>query len=112
MPQSLTELQTPLTRESVREICLELLEDLDFPVEAWQDEAAARMIVEVQAAISAEHSVSVATLAKMVFLATATDEFLTAKVKSDYDEERNAAVAAVFPVDFANSGGVNHVKEA
>lgn len=112
MPVSLAELQTPLTRESVRELILELLADAEFPVEAWQDEGAARMIVEVGAALGAQQSEPVALLAKMIFVATAVDSFLDALLQSNYQETRNAAVAATFPVRFENSGGVTHVKGA
>jgi uncharacterized phage protein gp47/JayE len=110
VPVSLAELQTPVSRESVRELILELLETAEFPVEAWQDEGAARMIVEVGAALGAQQSDPVATLAKMVFVATSVGEFLDAVVKSKYDEDRNPSVASVFDVTLENSGSTTHVK--
>jgi hypothetical protein len=112
MPLSLAEIQTPLTRDSVRELILELLTDAGFPVEAWQDEAGARMIVEVGAALGVAQSEPVATLAKMLFVATSVDAFLDALLQSNYQETRNPAVAAVFDVDLVNSGTVTHVKAA
>ena len=108
MPLSLTEVQTALDRDSVREVVLELLTDLEFPVEAWQEEAAARSIVEVGAALGAEMSKPVAALAKMVFTSTAEGEFLDAKMQSDFDEARVGAIAATFNVSLENSGGINH----
>jgi|SRR5688572_11167023 len=112
MPMSLAEIQTPLTRDSVRELILELLTDAEFPVEAWQDEGAARMVVEVGAALGAQQSDPIATLAKMLFVATSIDDFLDALLQSNYQETRNPAVASVFPVNLINAGGVNHVKAA
>ncbi len=112
MPMSLAEIQTPLTRDSVRELILELLTDADFPVEAWQDEGAARMIVEVGAALGAQQSEPIATLAKMLFVALSVDNFLDALLQSNYQETRNPAVAATFPVTLVNAGGVTHVKAA
>lgn len=108
MPLLLADLQTPLTRDDIRPILEENLEDLDFPVTAWQDESAARAFLETQAALGAVLSERVAELSKQGFLSTAEADYLTALVASHYDEDRNPAVAAVFDVSFANSGGITH----
>lgn len=108
MPLSQTDLQTPLTKESVRTILTDLLTALDFPVEAWQDEGAARSFLEMQSALGATFSDRVAALSKQGFLSTAEAEFLTNLVKSHYDEDRNVAVASVFDVSMVNSGGTTH----
>lgn len=112
MPVSLADLQTPLVRTDVRTTLEDLLEDADFPVTAWQDEGVARAFLETQAALGASLSERVASLSKQGFLSTAEAEYLTAKVASDYDEIRNGAVASVFNVSFANSGGITHTPAA
>jgi uncharacterized phage protein gp47/JayE len=108
MPLNLTDLQTPVTKESVRSVILDLLACLNFPVDSWQDESAARSFVETQAHLLAVQSQSVATLALMVFIPTATGTFLDALVQSHVDMTRNAAVGSAFNVDLVNSGGATH----
>jgi uncharacterized phage protein gp47/JayE len=108
MPANLTDLQTPVTKESVRAVILDMLSCLNFPVDSWQDEGAARSFVETQAHLLAVQSQSVAQIALMVFLQTATGSFLDALVQSHFDLTRNAAVASVFDVSFVNSGAVTH----
>jgi uncharacterized phage protein gp47/JayE len=112
MPLSLFDVQTPLSRESVRELLIALLKAADFPVDSWQDESAARAFLELAAQLGAEQSKPVALLAKMPFLPTAEADFLDAKVKSDYDEERSAAVATVMPVRLVNDSGTTYSKGA
>lgn len=112
MPLSLADLQTPLTRDDVRPILEENLQDLDFPVTAWQDESAARSFLETSAALGAVLSERVAELSKQGFLSTAEGDFLAALTASHYDEDPNPAVAAVFNVTFANSGGITHTPAA
>lgn len=108
MPLSQVDLQTPLEKEAVRSTLEGLLEDVGFPIDAWQDEGVARAFLETQAALGAILSERVAALAKQGFLTTAEAAFLDALIKSAYDEIRNAAVASVFPVTLVNSGGVTH----
>lgn len=108
MPLSQVDLQTPLTKEAVRTTLEGLLEDAGFPIDAWQDEGVARAFLETQAALGATMSDRVAALAKQGFLTTAEAEFLTALVKSHYDEDRNLATSSVFPVKLVNTGGVTH----
>jgi uncharacterized phage protein gp47/JayE len=108
MPLNLTDLQTPVTKESVRTVVLDLLACLNFPVDSWQDESAARSFVETQSHLLATQSQSVATLALMVFLPTATGDFQDALVASHFDMTRNPAVAAVFDVAMVNSGAATH----
>ena len=108
MPLNLTELQTPVTKESVRSVIFDLLACLNFPVDSWQDESAARSFVETQAHLLAVQSQSVSTLALMAFLQTATGSFLDALVTSHFDLTRNAAVAAKFDVKMVNSGAATH----
>lgn len=105
---SLSDLQEPVTRESVLETIFQLLADAEFPVDSWQDEGAARSFVEVQAHLTAVQSQSVAQLARMVFLATSTGAFLDALVESHFDLTRNAAVATRFDVTMVNSGAATH----
>lgn len=112
MPVSQADLQTPLTREGVRTVLEGLLEDADFPIDAWQDEGVARAFLETQAALGAITSDRIAALAKQGFLSTAEAEYLTALVKSHYDEDRHLATASVFPVIMVNSGGVTHTPAA
>lgn len=112
MPLSLADLQTELEKEDVRTILEDLLEAADFPVDAWQDEGVARAFLETQAALGASMSERVAFLSKQGFLTTAEADFLTALVKSHYDEDRNAAVKSVFDVSFVNSGGITHTPAA
>jgi len=108
MPLSLTDLQTELSPESVRTVVEEILTCLSFPVTAWQAESNARAFVELASRLASEQSKTVALMAKMVHLDTAEGEFLDAKMKSDYDEERQAAVPATFPVRFVNSGAASY----
>lgn len=112
MPLSLFDIQTPLARDSVRELLLSLLAAADFPVDSWQDEGSARAFVELCAQLGAEQSKPVALLAKMPFLDTSEADFLTAKLKSDYDEDRNAAVATVMPVRLVNASSTTYSKGA
>lgn len=108
MPLSLSDLQTPVSRESMKAVLEDLLSCAGFPVTAWQDEGNARGFLEVSAAIGAEQSKPVAQLAKMVHLDTAEADFLDAKMKSDFDEERQAAVATTLSVLFVNRGAITH----
>jgi uncharacterized phage protein gp47/JayE len=105
---SLSDLQEPVSKESVRTTIFQVLAALDFPVDAWQDEGAARSFVEVQAHIAAIQSQSVAQIARMVFLATAEGGFLDALVQSHFDLTRNEAVASRFDVAMVNSGAATH----
>lgn len=68
MPLSLADLQQPLTKDEVRTILEDLLEDASFPVTAWQDESAARAFLETQSALGAILSERVAYAAKQGFL--------------------------------------------
>jgi uncharacterized phage protein gp47/JayE len=112
MALSLFDIQTPLAVDSVRALLLSYLEAAGFPVESWQDEGSARALVEMAAQLGAEQSKPVALLAKMPFLDTSEADFLTAKIKSDYDEDRNAAVATVMPVRLVNASGTTYAKGA
>lgn len=112
MPLSLFDLQTPVTRESVRALLIGLLADAEFPVDAWQDEGAARAFVELQAHLGAQQSEPVALMAKMAFLSSALADYLDALVKSNYDEIRNGAVATVMPVRFVNASATTYVMSA
>jgi uncharacterized phage protein gp47/JayE len=112
MPLSLIELQQPLTVTSVRTFLIGLLTAAGFPVASWQDESSLRVFLETQAALGAEQSQPVALLAKMAFLDTSVGDFLTALVKSNYDEERRLAIATTIPVRFVNSGAISHVAGA
>lgn len=108
MPLSLSDVQTPLDPDSVRAVIEQLLSCLSFPVTAWQAESNARAFVELASQLAAEQSKPIAQLAKMVHTETAEREFLDAKMKSDYDELRQLAVAATFAVRFVNSGAVTY----
>lgn len=112
MPLSQVDLQTPLKKEDVRDMLEVLLEDAGFPIDAWQDEGVARAYLETSAALGAVMSERVATLAKQGYLSTAEADFLTALVKSNFDEDRNLALSSVFPVTMANGGAVTHVTPA
>jgi uncharacterized phage protein gp47/JayE len=112
MPLSLFDLQTPVSRESVRAYLVGLLVAEGFPVDAWQEESASRAFLELQAQAGAQQSIPVAALAKMGFLSSAEADFLTALVKSNYDEDREPAVATVMPVSMINTGTTTYVKGA
>jgi uncharacterized phage protein gp47/JayE len=112
MALSLFDLQTPVSRESVRAYLEGLLIAEGFPVTAWQPESAARAFLELQAQAGAQQSVPVAALAKMGFLSTSEADFLTALVKSNYDEDRTPAVATVLPVSMINASATTYVKGA
>jgi hypothetical protein len=112
MPLSLVELQTELAAEDVRTTLEDLLEAADFPIDAWQDEGVARAFLETQAALGASLSARVAYLSKQGFLSSAEADYLTALVKSHYDEDRNPALASVFPVTMSNTGGITHTPAA
>jgi uncharacterized phage protein gp47/JayE len=112
VPLSLFDVQTPLARDSIRSLLLSLLDAAGFPVDAWQDEGSARALVEMAAQLGAEQSKPVALLAKMPFLDTSEADFLSAKLKSDFDEERNPAVATVMPVRLVNAGSTTYSKNA
>jgi uncharacterized phage protein gp47/JayE len=108
MPLSLADLQTPLTKEQVRETLVDYLETLGFPVTAWQPEGAALSFLEMMSALGASLSERVAELSKATDLEEAEGEFLDVKARSDFDESRQAAVAAVFDASFINAGGTTH----
>jgi uncharacterized phage protein gp47/JayE len=108
MPLSLVDLQTQQSKEDVRSILVQLLEDVAFPVDAWQDESLARAYLETASALGSIMSERVAYLSRQGFLSSAEAEFLTALVLSHYDELRNPAVASVFPVSAINAGGTTH----
>jgi uncharacterized phage protein gp47/JayE len=112
VPLSLFDVQTPLARDSIRSLLLSLLDAAGFPVDAWQDEGSARALVEMAAQLGAEQSKPVALLAKMPFLDTSEADFLSAKLKSDFDEERNPAVATIMPVRLVNAGSTTYSKNA
>lgn len=108
MATSLADLQTVQSAETFRTIILDLLASVSFPVEAWQEEGVARAFVEAAAALGVSVSGLIAQLAKMGFLTTAEGDYLTALVKSHYDEDRNAATRSTFDVDMVNSGLTTH----
>lgn len=108
MPLSQAELQTPLTRDDVRTILTEFLTALNFPVDAWQEEGAARGFLEMQSALGASFTEQVAAVARQGFLSTALGDFLTSLVQSHYQESRGLATASVFTVGMANAGTVTH----
>ncbi len=104
---SLTELQTPLTRDDVRAILLDMLEQAGFPVTAWQDEGAARSFVEAQSELGAQTSEIIALLARQVSTATADTLFLDEKA-AEFGLTRFPAVAATFDVSMINAGGASY----
>jgi uncharacterized phage protein gp47/JayE len=108
MPISLAELQTPLSKASIRAVLESLLTCMEFPVTAWQAESNARAFLELAAALGAELSKPIAALAKMGLLDTAEVEYLDALLKSHYDEERQAAAPATFNVSLVNAGAVTY----
>jgi uncharacterized phage protein gp47/JayE len=112
MPISLAELQTPLSKASIRAVLESLLTCMEFPVTAWQAESNARAFLELAAALGAELSKPVAALAKMGLLESAEVEYLDALLKSHYDEERQAAVPASFEVSLVNAGAVTYTPSA
>lgn len=112
MPISLSDLQTPLSKASIRAVLESLLTCMEFPVDAWQAESNARAFLELAAALGAELSKPIAALAKMGLLETAEVEYLDALLKSHYDEERQPAVAATFDVSLINSGAVTYTPSA
>jgi len=112
MPLSLFDIQTPVSRESVRALLLDLLSAEGFPVTAWQDESAARAFVEGQAHLGAQQSQPVALMAKMGFLQTAVEDYLDALIQSHYDELRNGAVSTILPVRLVNASATTYVLSA
>lgn len=112
MALSLFDLQTPVSTESVRAFLVGLLVAEGFPVDAWQEESAARAFLELQAQVGAQQSIPVSALAKMGFLSTSEADFLTALVKSDYDEDRESAVSTVLPISLINSSTTTYIKGA
>lgn len=108
MPLSLSDLQTEISRDSVRDQLMQFLGDLNFPTEAWQDEDPVRLLVEAVSALTAEQSKTVALLARMVFLDTAEAEFLTNLALSHYQLTRAEAQFASFDVTLTNVGAVTH----
>jgi uncharacterized phage protein gp47/JayE len=107
---SLEDLLTPVDRASVKATLLGMLTTLDFPVEAWQEKAAARAFVELQSAVGAEQSKSVAAIAAGMHATNARGLFLDARLKSDFDEERGEATAAILSVELTNAGSSNYTK--
>lgn len=108
MAISLTDLQTPVTADSIRDAVLEVLTELSFPVEAWQEEGIARTLIEAFSAMLATQSETIAALAKMPYLDSASDDYLTNLAASHYDVSRGDAVAATLPVSLANGGLVTY----
>ncbi len=112
MPLSIEDIQTPVTAEEMKAFLFEQLSLLSFPVQAWQDEGAARSFVELQAATGVELSKVIAELATLVYLGDAKGKFLSKLTASHYDEPRTEAVRSVFNVSMVNSGVSNHVVAA
>ncbi len=108
MPISLSDLQTPQTKEQIQETLTAFLVALGFPVTAWQSEGAARALLEAQAELGASFTARVAAFSKSTDLETAEAEFLDVKARSDFDETRSEAVAAVFDASFVNAGVTTH----
>lgn len=109
MPLSIDDIQEPLTIDELKSFLFEKLSELNFPVEAWQDEGGARSFVELQSATGVELSKVIAQLATLPYLGDATGKFLSKLTQSHYDEPRAVAVRTVFDVDMVNSGGSSHV---
>lgn len=108
MPLSVKDLQTPLTLEQVKEVIVDALTSVLFPVEAWQPNGAARSFIEAQAAVAVEQSQSVASIAAMTFLQTSVGDFLDHLSVSHYDELRQQANRAIFDLNFVNQGGTSY----
>lgn len=112
MPLSIEDVETPLTIEELKSFLFEQLTLLGFPVQAWQEEGAARSFVELQSATGVELSKVIAELATMVYLGDAKGKFLSKLTQSHFDEPRSAAVRSVFSVNMVNTGVSNHVVAA
>lgn len=108
MALSLTDLQTPLTREEARDSLLVTLTDLGFPVEAWQEEGIARSLVEACAALIAQQSEAVATIASMVFLDTSEGTLLDALALSHYQLARQVGTRARISVSLGNGSATTY----
>lgn len=97
------DLQTEITPDQVREDIVNQLAKLECPITAYGDESNARTFLEVQSVYGANLSKNTVLLSKSQYLGTCTGDFLTAKAKSDFDEDRQEAQATQITVEFYNS---------
>lgn len=109
MPLLVKDFQTPIPLEDIRAFLLELLATANFPVEAWQEEGAARCIVEATSALGAELSRLIAEVGLQTYLDDASGRFLQKKTESEFDEPVFQATRTVMPVSFVNAGAGNPV---
>lgn len=109
MPLLVKDFQTPIPLEDIRAFLLERLATANFPVEAWQEEGAARCIVEATSALGAELSRLIAEVGRQTYLDDASGRFLQKKTESEFDEPVFQATRTVMPVSFVNAGAGNPV---
>lgn len=108
MTLSLSDIQTPLTREQARESLLATLTELGFPVAAWQEEGVARSLVEACAALIAQQSEVLSVIAQMAFLDTSSSTLLDALALSHYQLTRLAGARARLSVTLSNSSSTTY----
>jgi uncharacterized phage protein gp47/JayE len=95
---SLSQLSTPLTRNTVLEWALEVLKGFGFQTTGWQNGRIQKSMLRTFSTVFSDGTEMVATLTKMGINETASGVGLTLYSKSRYDNERIAAVRTAGPM--------------
>lgn len=107
---TLDELLKGKTASELMTALLNRLQGKGFPITDWTEGGVERTQLEVEAAVLADVHALVPTIAKGGFLDTSTGDWLTLYAKSQYNEERKAAVFTVDTIRLTcavGSGPVN-----
>lgn len=93
-----------MTEDEVFERMLELLRDMDLPVDSWRRGATIRVIIRVCARLYAGFTVIMAAFIASGFLETAEGEWLTKLARNVYGVERRQATFAREKIRLTNEG--------
>lgn len=96
----------PMTEDEVFERMLQILRDLDMPVDSWRTGAAIRVIIRVCARLYAGFTVIMAAFIASGFLETATGDWLTKLAHFVYGVDRRPATFAKEMMQLTNAGSL------
>lgn len=105
MSLTLQQLLTPKTEEQALDELLAFLQGLGFTATSWQPGSKARHLVQLLARLRSSFSNTTLLITKGRYNDTAQGDWLTLKAKSDFNNERGAAVAAQIRVRFDDPDG-------
>ena len=105
MSLTLAQLLTPKTEEQALDELLAYLDSVGFTATSWQPGSKARHVVQLMARLRASLSNTTLLITKGRYNDTAEGDWLTLKSRSDFNNDRVAAVAAQIRVKFADPNG-------